>query len=363
MFLGSPAWIGLLVVGTLALAASGHADRLHPVDRRRPRAARDHPLHAWFAPKIATVIDVLVRDRAAPRLRRHGARSSSSVVDRDGVLHPAVADHVGLATRCSSPACRSAAASAGSARCATITPCRGRWRCISCGRTRWPAASCSRRSSRRQPRSPARSSRRRTCAVDPARGRHRVARASARARAHRHRPPAGGNRAAGRADGARLPAVERGRGACRLSADARTPSHRCAGSLRSLRIYYGDAAARAAAMDGLYCRFVKPGDLVFDIGAHVGDRIAAFRRLGARVVAVEPQPALAQHAAADLRPRSQRRRSSAAAVGRRVGIGRSRPQCRQSDRLDRVDGFHSRSRGMRAGWQGQAWDRSSCACR
>ena len=31
--------------------------------------------------------------------------------------------------------------------------------------------------------------------------------------------------------------------------------------------------------------------LAFDIGAHVGDRTAAFRRLGARVVAVEPQPA------------------------------------------------------------------------
>jgi FkbM family methyltransferase len=31
---------------------------------------------------------------------------------------------------------------------------------------------------------------------------------------------------------------------------------------------------------------------VFDVGAHVGDRVAAFRRLGARVVAVEPQPAL-----------------------------------------------------------------------
>jgi FkbM family methyltransferase len=31
---------------------------------------------------------------------------------------------------------------------------------------------------------------------------------------------------------------------------------------------------------------------VFDIGAHVGDRVASFRRLGARVVAVEPQPAL-----------------------------------------------------------------------
>ena len=46
-------------------------------------------------------------------------------------------------------------------------------------------------------------------------------------------------------------------------------------------------------MDELYRRFVQRGDLVFDIGAHVGDRIASFRRLGARVVAVEPQPALA----------------------------------------------------------------------
>jgi len=45
-------------------------------------------------------------------------------------------------------------------------------------------------------------------------------------------------------------------------------------------------------MDRLYGRFVRPGDLVFDIGAHVGDRVASFRRLGARVVAAEPQPAV-----------------------------------------------------------------------
>ena len=45
-------------------------------------------------------------------------------------------------------------------------------------------------------------------------------------------------------------------------------------------------------MDRLYGGFVRRGDLVFDVGAHVGDRIASFRRLGARVVAVEPQPAL-----------------------------------------------------------------------
>jgi protein-L-isoaspartate O-methyltransferase len=65
------------------------------------------------------------------------------------------------------------------------------------------------------------------------------------------------------------------------------------GVVRSLGIYYGSRQrSRAAAMDALYRQFVKPGDLVFDIGAHVGDRVAAFRRLGARVVAVEPQPAL-----------------------------------------------------------------------
>src|SRR5947208_5997118 len=63
------------------------------------------------------------------------------------------------------------------------------------------------------------------------------------------------------------------------------------GVLRSLRIYYG-GRRRHAAMDRLYRQFVRPGDLVFDIGAHVGDRVAAFRRLGARVVAVEPQPLL-----------------------------------------------------------------------
>jgi FkbM family methyltransferase len=63
------------------------------------------------------------------------------------------------------------------------------------------------------------------------------------------------------------------------------------GVIRSLHIYYGNRQ-RALAMQRLYRLFVQPGDLVFDIGAHVGDRVAAFRRLDARVVAVEPQPAL-----------------------------------------------------------------------
>ncbi len=58
---------------------------------------------------------------------------------------------------------------------------------------------------------------------------------------------------------------------------------------RSLDVYYGDPA-RDRAMDALYTRFVKGGDLAFDIGSHVGDRVGSFRRLGARVVALEPQP-------------------------------------------------------------------------
>lgn len=62
---------------------------------------------------------------------------------------------------------------------------------------------------------------------------------------------------------------------------------------RSLDIYYGDPT-RDAAMNALYTRFLKPGDLAFDIGSHVGDRIGAFRRLGSRVVALEPQPDCAQ---------------------------------------------------------------------
>jgi FkbM family methyltransferase len=65
------------------------------------------------------------------------------------------------------------------------------------------------------------------------------------------------------------------------------------GVLRSMRIYYG-GRERGAAMDTFYGAFVRRGDLAFDIGAHVGDRVACFRRLGARVVALEPQPALAR---------------------------------------------------------------------
>lgn len=62
---------------------------------------------------------------------------------------------------------------------------------------------------------------------------------------------------------------------------------------RSLRMYYG-VRGQAARMERFYARFVRPGSLCFDIGAHVGNRARCWSRLGARVVALEPQPDLAR---------------------------------------------------------------------
>ena len=60
---------------------------------------------------------------------------------------------------------------------------------------------------------------------------------------------------------------------------------------RSAVIYYGNPLKRRRAR-ALYSRFMRPGALCFDIGAHLGDRIGHFRAIGARVVALEPQPPL-----------------------------------------------------------------------
>jgi len=61
------------------------------------------------------------------------------------------------------------------------------------------------------------------------------------------------------------------------------------GLARSLAIYHG-VPGRARRMRAFYAPFVPPGSLCIDVGAHVGNRTRCFRALGARVVAVEPQP-------------------------------------------------------------------------
>jgi FkbM family methyltransferase len=61
------------------------------------------------------------------------------------------------------------------------------------------------------------------------------------------------------------------------------------GIARSLVMYHG-MPGKHRRMLRLYGEFLGPGDVAFDIGAHVGSRVRAWRGLGARVVAVEPQP-------------------------------------------------------------------------
>jgi FkbM family methyltransferase len=64
---------------------------------------------------------------------------------------------------------------------------------------------------------------------------------------------------------------------------------RGAGIARSLVTYYGPFWRRRR-LEAFYRQFLHAGDLAFDIGAHVGNRVRVFRRIGAHVVAVEPQP-------------------------------------------------------------------------
>jgi FkbM family methyltransferase len=127
------------------------------------------------------------------------------------------------------------------------------------------------------------------------------------------------------------------------------------GVVRSLRIYYGNRGRRPA-MDRLYRAFVKPGDLVFDIGAHVGDRVGAFRRLGARVVAVEPQPALV----ASLKLLYGRDRAVTIepfAVGASTGVVELKLNIDNPTVSTASEAFVQAADGAR-GWEGQLWTRT-----
>ena len=71
------------------------------------------------------------------------------------------------------------------------------------------------------------------------------------------------------------------------------------GLLRSLAIYYGNPLRRRG-LSRFYRGILAPGDLAFDVGAHVGNRTRALRAAGARVVAVEPQAPFAEFLRATL---------------------------------------------------------------
>ena len=69
------------------------------------------------------------------------------------------------------------------------------------------------------------------------------------------------------------------------------PTHpsRIYGLIRSLAVYHA-IPLRQRRLRRLYATFAGPGDLVFDVGAHAGNRTRALAALGCRVVALEPQP-------------------------------------------------------------------------
>lgn len=125
------------------------------------------------------------------------------------------------------------------------------------------------------------------------------------------------------------------------------------GVFRSLRIYHG-VPNRAEAMDKLYSRFLQSGDLAFDIGSHVGDRVSSFRRLGATVVALEPQP-LAHRAIRLIHGRDPGVHVLQAACGAQEGqlslhINTANPTVSTASQAftDAADGA--------CGWQDQVWD-------
>lgn len=127
-------------------------------------------------------------------------------------------------------------------------------------------------------------------------------------------------------------------------------------TLRSFRIYYGDKK-RAAAMDRLYRQFVRSGDLVFDVGAHVGDRVASFQRIGARVVAVEPQPAMVR-ALRLLYGRSKSVTIEALAVGRAEGRARMLINV-DNPTVSSISAAFVQAADGAPGWETQRWSETA----
>jgi membrane glycosyltransferase len=289
MFLGSPAWILLLLVGSAAVARAGDPAAVLRADLGATLLLS--LLAMWFAPKIATAVDVLAR----PELRRAfggGARFTAGLLMETAfflLLSPIQwfchtlflaglafgraggwtgqtrEEHsvpLGLAVQRFWPATATGLGTLGVL--AATVPAAIPYACLIAAGLALAVPFA-------------------MLTASPAFGRALVRRRLACLPEESDPPPA--LRALG------LPALDPARlsprGATRMPAGVRAAR----GVLRSLRIYYGDRRRRAA-MDRLYATFLEPGDLVFDVGAHVGDRIAAFRRLGARVVAVEPQPLL-----------------------------------------------------------------------
>ncbi|MEM9732287.1 MAG: FkbM family methyltransferase [Pseudomonadota bacterium] len=132
-----------------------------------------------------------------------------------------------------------------------------------------------------------------------------------------------------------------------------TPNAKAIG--RSLDTYYRDAA-RNARMDELNRAFIPQSGLAFDIGAHVGDRTASFLRLGASVVALEPQPIVfrALSLIHGLQPKAMLYR---AAAGARAGTMLMRLNS-ENPTVSTLSPELVETAQTAPGWSGQIWDKS-----
>jgi membrane glycosyltransferase len=350
MFLGSPAWILLLLLGSATVARSGDPAAVLRADFGWMLLLG--LLAMWFAPKIATAIDVL----AKPELRRAfggTARFAAGLLIETAfflLLSPILwfchslfltglvfgraagwsgqtrDDHsvpVGLALGKLWPATATGLATLGVL--AATVPAAIPYACLIAAGLALAIPFA-------------------VLTASPAFGRALVRQKLVRLPEETDPPPALRALALPALDPAQVPARP-GMGTLAGMRAAR-------GVLRSLRIYYG-SRQRHAAMDRLYGGFIEPGDLVFDIGAHVGDRIAAFRRLGARVVAVEPQPLLVK----TLKLLYGRDRS---VVIEPVAVGRDQGELVLKLNLDNPTVSTASDAFIRAarrapGWQGEQW--------
>ncbi|MBY0336296.1 MAG: FkbM family methyltransferase [Acetobacteraceae bacterium] len=120
----------------------------------------------------------------------------------------------------------------------------------------------------------------------------------------------------------------------------------------SLRLYH--APARRPALDAFHARFLAAGELAFDVGAHVGDRAASFSRLGARVIAIEPQPPLLR-ALRLLFRRDARVTLRPVLLGEAPGRATLRLNTANPTVATVSDAFIAAADGA-PGWEGQSWD-------
>ena len=128
------------------------------------------------------------------------------------------------------------------------------------------------------------------------------------------------------------------------------------GLARSLVLYW--RPGRQRGLRRLYCNLVGPGDLVFDVGAHLGDRSAAFAALGAQVVALEPQPQLLPWLRR-LVGRNDRITVRGEAVGRSVGRARLSISRRTPTVSTLADTWREELAELNLGFRWVRWDRAS----